>query len=218
MCLFLVGCELVFILVVFFILLSMLDGLAICKGYTVPMVLSFVPNVLLFILTVRLLILIEGPVFLMVFFLILPAGERGGGQGGADLGFAIGTVFRGRARGGVTGPAALGLAIGTVFSWLGGGIFLFSQLGRGEGQAGGRERDGVTVCLVLYYELGPVILTLFFSYSPGWEGGAKGEWIWDLLLGRCFFLFSWSGRCFFLFSHFRDRGKEGGHGEWGKNY
>ena len=69
----------------------MLDGLALGKGSTMPMVLSFLPKVLglsllvlLFILTVCLLILIVGPVVQTMFFLILLA---------RDLGLAIRTVF-----------------------------------------------------------------------------------------------------------------------------
>ena len=70
----------------------MLDGLALCKGCTVPMVLSLVNKVLLFILTVCLLILIVGPLILTVFFLILPAGN-GGAKGERIRDLLLGRFF-----------------------------------------------------------------------------------------------------------------------------
>ena len=92
--------------------LSMLDGLALCKSCTVPMVLSFIPEVLLFVLTVCLPILMVGPVILTVFFLTLPAGE-GGAKGERIWSFFL-------------------------FSWLGGGASsYFPSLGRRRGKQGG---------------------------------------------------------------------------------
>ena len=70
--------------------------------------------------------------------------------------------------------------------------------------------DGVPA----YSDSGPCYSNGVFSFSPGWGGGAKGERIWGLLLGRCLFSFSWlGGGVFFLFSHLGGRGKRGGHAE-----
>ena len=97
-------------------------------------------QVLLFILTVCLLILIVGPVILTVFFLILPAGD-GGGPRGSRFGICyLGGVFSyspisgAGAREGGHGGADLGLATWTVF------LFILLARGRcflGRGQQGG---------------------------------------------------------------------------------
>ena len=146
-----------------------------------PLVLSFIPKVLLFSLTVCLLVLIVGPVILTVFFLILPAGD-GGVKGERIRGLLLGRCFflfswpvggvfsyspisGAGAREGGHGGADLGLAIGTVF------FFILLARGRcflGRGQQGDGERSG------------PLSPGGVFSCSPISGAGAREG---------CFFLF-----------------------------